>query len=108
MVNFNNNQNKWDYVKGGADSTITSELLPKKITKIIIYITEKDTAKNVTLDISSSSSFDSIAETQTVSTAVGEVEITIDNPNINYYYRLSFDGTANKSITIEKVEFYGI
>ena len=100
IENFNNNNNKWSYVKCGSKNNAsvatitTSSAIDKAITKVVVTI-EAVTAANVnsaTLEISKNQNFTD-AQSVGVTLAEGDVVYTIPDDAVaeNRYYRLTYD-----------------
>ena len=117
IVNFNNNNNKWDYIKAGRKDNAsvanisTSTVIDKAITKVVVTV-DACTASNINstkLYVASNASFTQNLQTITLSASAGSMTYTIPNPTENRYYRLEYDcasGSNNGLIQISKVEYY--
>ena len=134
MMNWNNNNNQWNYVKGGAKAstvgtavsstcTMTSHsAISEAIAQVIVNYTQiscSKTTSNTTyygsissakLEVSTSSAFDSIAETVNgVPASTGEYSYEIQTPIENAYYRLTIvtsnESAQNGVVAISSVVF---
>ncbi len=118
IVNFNNNNNGWNYIKCGRKTnpsvaSITTESnIDNAITKVVVTVDAytNGSCNSATLEVDSNPNFNSDNK-QTISAAVakGSVVYTITNPTENCYYRLTYDmagGSSNGLLTISKVEYY--
>lgn len=122
IVNFNNNNNSWDYIKAGRkDYTsiakiTTSESIPEAISKVVMtvddvkaekikYIRLRTSATPFTADDKPESEILSIVY---VDAATGDLEFILDNPQENLYYQIgiSCDKGSNGLIQVSKVCYY--
>ena len=117
IVNFNNNNNGWSFIKAGRkDATSianisTSSVIDKAITKVVVTVDACTTSKinSTKLYVASNASFTQNLQTVTLSATTGSMTYTIPNPVENRYYKLEYDcdkGSSNGLITISKVEYY--
>ncbi len=117
LVNFNNNQKGWNYVKCGRKNNAsvgtisTKTAIDKAITKVVVTIDACTLSKinSTKLYVASNSSFTQNVQTITQSASVGSMIYTISNPTENMYYKLEYDcasGSSNGLIQISKVEYY--
>lgn len=134
MSNWNNNNNGWSYVKGGAKASsagtavsttctmTTNSSVSEAISHVIVNYTQISCSKaknkvtyygtisSAKLEVSTSSSFASIAETVNgVPTSTGEYSYDIETPIENAYYRLtvvtSNESEQNGVVAISSVVF---
>ena len=118
IVNFNNNNNKWSYIKCGHKSTsntatiTTKNALAGTITSVVVQVDKIIDASKCTtkLEVASDASFSNIEETVNVTIAQGAVNYTLTTPRANCYYRLVFDcvglgGDTNGNVQISKVKY---
>lgn len=115
MVNFNNNNGSWDYVKCGRKnytsvaSINTTFSIPWDVSSVVVTIDAVTTSKvnSTYLVVASDASFSNIIETVNVSIAKGDLTYTIENPGANYYYKLVYDcaSGSNGLIQISKVVY---
>lgn len=118
IVNFNNNNNQWSYIKCGHKSTsntatiTTKNALAGTITSVVVQVDKIIDASKCTtkLEVASDASFSNIVETVNVTIAQGEVNYALTTPQTNCYYRLVFDciglgGSTNGNVQISKVKY---
>ncbi len=117
MVNFNNNNNGWNYVKAGTKNnasiaTITTNAAYQEaITKVEVKV-DAVTASSINstkLYVASNSSFTADLQTITLAPSTGTMTYTIPNPTANRFYKLEYNckkGSSNGLITISKVVYY--
>lgn len=115
IVNFNNNNNGWSYVKCGTKTAsvatiTTANAISEKITKIEVVI-DAITVSNVnsiTLKTSDLKDFSNLIETQKITPAKGTLSVTLESPAENLYYQISFDckAASNGIVQISKVMYY--
>ncbi len=106
IYGFNNNNNGWEYVKGGKNSTITTATaFANKIGTVVISIDEIDSKTSATLLVASDKDFKNDLQEITINAKKGKVTTTVTTPSANQYYQIKIVGTDNKSITISKVVF---
>ena len=119
IVNFNNNNSSWSYIKAGSKggtsvaSIATANAISGKVTKVVLTIDAitATSINSITLLISDSSDF-SNATTVAVNKSKGEQEITVPEEiaGANKYYKLVFDcakASSNGTVQVSKVEFKG-
>lgn len=116
LVNWNNNNNGWEYVRCGSKNaasvaTITTDTaIPQKISEVVLTLNKvSNLNSDIKLEIASEESFEG-AKVISVAGAVGEVKFTIDNPSENMYYRLTFDNkkaSGNGSVELAKIQWNG-
>lgn len=116
LVNFNNNNNAWDYVKTGnktnaAVGTITTNAaIDKAITKVVVTIDAiTSTSVNSITLYSGSSASDCSTNEGTFSAATGAQTVSISSPSEGKFYMVSFDckkGSSNGLVQVSKVEYY--
>ena len=114
MTNWNNNNNKWEYVKAGRKNyesvaTITSAVIPELIKTVSLTIDAVTAGKinSLKLLVSTSADFTS-SESYSFSIEAGVQSVTIPSPKANCYYRIEVDcasGSSNGLITISQLVF---
>ena len=115
IVNANNNNNGWNYIKTGnknstsIGSIITASVIDKAVTKVDVTIDAVTTSNvnNITLYTSSDKSRWTKVSEYVV--AKGTPSVSISTPTANLYYKIDFDckkGSSNGIVTISKVEYY--
>ena len=114
VVNANNNNNGWAYIKMGRKSALsvgsitTQNALDKPISKITMTI-DAVTAKNIkSIKLKTSTNGSSFVEAGTFTISKGDQSVTINNPTANLYYQIEVDCNtgSNGSIQISKVQYY--
>ena len=114
VVNANNNNNGWAYIKMGRKSNLsvgsitTEQAIDKPISKITMTI-DAVTANNInSIKLKTSINGSSFAEAGTFTIAKGDQSVTINNPTANLYYQIEVDCKtgSNGSIQISKVQYY--
>ena len=114
VVNANNNNNGWAYIKMGRKSAFsvgsitTQNALDKPISKITMTI-DAVTAKNIkSIKLKTSTNGSSFVEAGTFTISKGDQSVTINNPTANLYYQIEVDCNtgSNGSIQISKVQYY--
>ncbi|MCH5153199.1 MAG: hypothetical protein J1F68_04500 [Clostridiales bacterium] len=118
IVNCNNNNNNWNYIKAGSKSAAsvasitTDKAMPETITKVGLTIDAitASSINSIKLYVSSSSDFTGVVAEGTFTKATGTQEITISNPQPNLYYKIEIDcakASSNGTITISGVSYWG-
>ena len=116
VVNGNNNNNNWDYIKFGRKNyesigqITTTTAYPEAITKVDLTIDAIVADKINSIKLYSGSSPDNIT------TLLGEFTkeegtqtVTISDPRPGKYYDIKFDcasGSSNGLVTVSKVDYY--
>lgn len=109
IVNLNNNNNSWSYVKAGSKNaayvgTITTasalSLAISEVTITIDAVTSND-VNSIYLQVSATDDFSSADKITLTDVTVGDKTITISKPAANRYYKLSFDMAKDKNGTIQ-------
>lgn len=114
IVNWNNNQNKWDFIKAGSKSaasvaTITTHAaISEAISKVAITI-DAVTASNInSITLYCGDSADACTTSLgTFTIATGEQSVTISSPTSNKFYKISADckKSSNGTLTVSKVVY---
>ena len=114
LVNWNNNNNQWDYIKAGAEKTeyvatiTTRAAISEAITKVTITI-DAVTANNInSITLYCGDKADACTTSLgTFSIARGNQSVTISSPTGNKYYKISVDckSGSNGSISVSKVVY---
>ncbi len=116
IVNFNNNNNGWDYIKCGSKkntsvATITTKAaIDKAITKVVVTL-DKVTVANLnstTLIVASDAAFTQDVQTITVTAAQGALPYVVTTPTKDMFYKLTYDckKSSNGFVQISKIEYY--
>lgn len=117
ISNFNNNNNKWAYVKCGSNKAASiatianSDAYSSAVTKVVVtYDAVKSNPKTTYLEVSTDPSFSTVDQKIEVKTPTkGDVAYTISSPKANAYYRLVVDNpkySSNGQIQISKLVYY--
>ena len=109
LVNWNNSQNNWNYIKGGAKSSAngtaktsnasitTSAAISEAISSIVITLDAitNGSITSVVLETSMTSNFtaSNTLETKTDVTEAGDITFSISSPQQNLFYRIVFNFT---------------
>ena len=116
IVNFNNNQKGWDYIKCGRKNNTsvasinTTFAIPWAVSNVTVTVDAVTTSKvNKTyLVVATDAKFSNIVETVNVTIAKGDVVYKISNPGADYYYKVVYDcasGSSNGFVTVSKVVY---
>lgn len=114
LVNWNNNNNGWKYIKAGSKNaasvaTITTNAaIAKAITKVTITI-DAVTANSInSITLYCGDSADACTTSLgTFTIATGEQSVTISSPTSNKFYKISADckQSSNGTLTVSKVVY---
>ena len=116
IVNFNNNNNNWNYVKCGRKnsasvaSIATTFAAPEVINKVTVTVDDVTASKVNSFYLVSSSSSDFSTETEkvTLTIAKGANTFNLTTPTANLYYKIVFDcasGTGNGLVQVSKIVY---
>ena len=115
IVNGNNNNNNWNFVKFGRKNNTsvgtitTSAAYSVALTKVDVTI-DAITAANVnSIKLYTSADNDTWTEAGNFSKSTGTQTVNLTSPTTNLYYKIEFDcasGSANGLVTVSKVEYY--
>ena len=112
MQNFNNNSNKWEYVKCGRKNNasvatiITAVAIPETIKTVTLTIDALTADKINSIKLYTSSDSSSWAEAGSFSKSTGDQSVIISSPAANLYYKIECDcasGSSNGLLTISKL-----
>ena len=116
VVNGNNNNNGWKFVKFGSKNgtsigSIISPVLSESISKVSITVDaiNANSVNSITLSYADSASSTSWTDIGTFTKSTGAQSVTITAPMSEKSYRVSFDcakGSKNGFLQISKVEYY--
>ena len=115
IVNFNNNNKGWNYIRCGRQkaasvATITNkEAYDQPITKVVVTYDKVSNVNTTYLEVASDANFTSNVQKITIAAQkAGDVEYTVATPTANSYYRLTVDNKkgSNGSVQISKVTYY--
>ena len=121
IENFNNNQNKWDYIRGGRKSEVstasiaTNFAIDKAISGVVVTfdkIGKADKINSIKLIVASDASFSNIVE-EINAPSIDEVEnydmvFETKTPAAGYYYKFVIDFQVtgeNGSVQISKLQY---
>ena len=116
LLNWNNNNNGWSYVKAGSKKTAsvasitTNAAIDEAVTKVVLTIDAVTASKinSVTL-YSGDTSSDISTEEGSFTVSAGAQTVTISTPSKDRFYKIVADcasGSSNGLITVSKIEFY--
>lgn len=116
LVNFNNNNNQWNYVKCGREkvasvaSIATKTALPEAIGTVSLNIYKITSAKvnSIKLLVSQEATFAAPIKTYELAKTKGVQNIQMETPTENCYYKFVFDcqaGSSNGLVTVESLSF---
>lgn len=115
IVNANNNNNSWDYIKMGSKNAAyvgaitTSTVIPEAIETVTMTVGAVTTnnINSVKLYVATDNSFSQNVQTINGTVATGDMTFTIPSPTANCYYKIEVDCkmVQNGSIQINKVVY---
>lgn len=120
LVNFNNNQNKWSYVKCGREkdpsvASISNDTPMPELTSIEVNADKLNASKVNSIELSIYSDADQatlvaegIAPKNGISMGILTFEIPAEYQNANQYYKLTFDcaiAGSNGPVQISKISY---
>ena len=121
LVNFNNNSNNWDFVRGcsknNKTATITTDAaMSYAITQVTVKIQSvqknNGTFSGVKLIVARDSNFTDIVEEVTgAAVESGEITLEITSPEANCYYKLEVNCSAvstNGVVQVAYVDYYAV
>ena len=115
IVNGNNNNNAWSYVKFGRKNNAsvgkitTTEAYEQAITKVDLTIDAITAGSVNSIKLYASTGNDTWTEVGSFAKSTGLQTVTVENPAADQYYMIEFDcasGSANGLVTVSKVEYY--
>jgi hypothetical protein len=115
IVNGNNNNNAWSYVKFGRKNNAsvgkitTTEAYKQAITKVDLAIDAITAGSVNSIKLYASTDNDAWTEVGSFAKSTGLQTVTVENPAADQYYMIEFDcasGSANGLVTVSKVEYY--
>ena len=116
IVNFNNNNIGWNYIKCGSKSgasvasITTAFAAPEPITKVAVTIDAITANKINSITLQTSADNKTWTDVNTYTKDKGVQTVTLPNPQPNLYYRIKFNcqkATSNGTVQVSKVEYYG-
>lgn len=119
VANFNNNENKWNYVRAGRKkfasvaALSTDAAMADAITKVVVTLNKADASKvnSFKLIVASDADFTNVVEEVELTIAAGENTFALTNPTANCYYKLVIDckqGTENGFVELAKVQYFAV
>ena len=114
LVNWNNNNNGWNYIKAGSKNaasvaTITTKAaISEAITKVVITIDAVTASSINSITLYCCDSADACTTSLgTFSIATGEQSVTISSPTSKKFYKISADckKSSNGTLTVSKVVY---
>ena len=115
LVNWNNNNNGWNYIKAGSKNaayvaTITTNAaISEAISKVVITIDAVNASSINSITLYCGDSADACTTSLgTFSIATGEQSVTISSPTSNKFYMISADckkSSSNGTLTVSKVVY---
>ncbi len=117
IVNANNNNNGWEYIKMGSKSAASvgsissANAIDAAVTKVVVTVDAVTASKINSFKLYISSNGTNWSEKGSFTVAAGAQEVAIEQANQakNLYYKVEVDcaqGSSNGLITISKLEFY--
>ena len=115
IVNGNNNNNGWNYVKFGRKNTAsvgqitTAAAYEQAITKVDLTIDAITVNSVNSITLYSSTDSDTWTEVGSFAKSTGLQTVTVANPAVDQYYMIEFEcasGSSNGLVTVSKVEYY--
>ena len=115
IVNGNNNNNAWSYVKFGRKNVTsvgeirTETSYDQAITKVDLAIDAITADKINSIKLYTSTDEDTWTEVSSFTKATGTQTATIASPATGLYYKIEFDcaaGSSNGLISVSKIEYY--
>lgn len=117
IVNFNNNNNEWNYIRAGRKDNAsvayisTKSKIEEAVTKVVVTVDNFTVGKinSTKLYIASNSDFTQNVQTISLPASLGAMTYTVQNPAEKMFYKLEYDcasGSSNGLIQISKVEYY--
>ena len=117
IVNANNNNNGWEYIKMGrknyasVGSITTNEPIDKPISSVTLTIDALTISKINSLTLKTSTDGKTYTDAGTFGKAKGEQTVELATPTANLYYQIVADcasGSSNGLITISKVQYFAV
>ena len=116
IVNFNNNNKGWKYIKCGSKNAAsvasinTKFSIPWAVSNVTVTIDAVTTSaiNSTYLQVATDADFSNVVETVNVTIAKGNLVYAIANPGANYYYKIVYDckkASSNGPVQISKVVY---
>ena len=117
IVNFNNNNNGWSYIKCGRKNNAsvatitTTDAVNVPLEKVVLTIDALTVSKvnSIKLLTSTTNNFTNPLETVDCTPAKGDITFNITKQETNLYYQLTFDcasGTSNGLVQVSKIQYF--
>lgn len=115
LVNANNNQNGWSYIKLGSKSSAsvgmitTHTPIDKPVTKVVLTIDAITSTSVNSITLLTSYDGKTYSSVGTFKSEKGEQSVFLSSPIAAQYYQIKVDcakGSANGLVQISKVEYY--
>ncbi len=116
LVNFNNFQKNWNYVRCGSKkaasvaSIVNATALTDAITKIAVTFDKIASVNSVKLIVAKDAACTDVVETIDGSVKSGEQIFNISKPTAGLYYKLVIDcqKASNGTVQISKLDYYAV
>ena len=117
IVNANNNNNDWNYIKMGrrnnasVGSITTKEAIDKPVSSVTLTIDAITASKVNSITLKTSADGKTYTDAGTFGKAKGEQTVELATPAANLYYQIVADcasGSSNGLITISKVQYFAV
>ena len=117
IVNANNNNNDWNYIKMGrknnasVGSITTKEAIDKPVSSVTLTIDAITANKVNSITLKTSADGKTYTDAGTFGKAKGEQTVELATPAANLYYQIVADcasGSSNGLITISKVQYFAV
>ena len=115
VVNFNNNNNGWNYIKcGGKNGAYTGTIttasaVDQPITKVTVTIDAISSSNVTSFKLFSSSDNSVWTEQGDFTLATGKQSVEPDDPTVDQYYKIEVackQASSNGVVTISQVDYY--
>ena len=117
IVNANNNNNGWNYIKMGrkndasVGSITTKEAIDKPVSSVTLTIDALTISKINSLTLKTSTDGKTYTDVGTFNKSTGEQTVDLNAPAANLYYQIVADcakGSSNGLVTISKVQYFAV
>ena len=114
IVNFNNNNNGWSYIKcgskNGASVASLSTDMAQQVTKVVVTLDKISSVNSFYLEVATDADFTNVVEKIDGTMASGEQAFVVSAPAAGMFYRIVFDcaqSGSNGPVQVSAVEFFG-
>ncbi len=120
IQNFNNNQNGWNYIRGGSKSNAwegsitTAAAIDKLVTKVVVTVDKVSNNDGARLEVADNDEFSeaisvpmNLAQSNTTTYVTYTIPVEVQAANL--YYRFVFNqkkGSSNGELQISKIQFF--